>query len=90
MRGPQRVSAALVAGCSCALLAVADAPADIKFRHHYIDQDGPEGEIFSNTVLGDLDQDGHLDVIAGRSRHGRGPMCIYWYRNLGRIDAWDT
>ena len=77
------------AACALALLlASAAAPADIRFKHHFIDRGGPEGEIFSNLTLGDLDGDGRPDVIVGRAQWGKGPKRIYWYRNTGRIDAW--
>jgi hypothetical protein len=39
-------------------------------------------------MLGDLDKDGRIDVVVGRSRWGGGPKRLYWYRNLGRIDRW--
>ena len=68
--------------------AMPSAHAEPRFKHHFIDKGGPEGDIFSNTALGDLDKDGRLDVIVGRSRYGKGPRNIYWYRNQGRIDAW--
>ena len=66
----------------------AGAPGEVRFKHHYIDDNGPEGEIFSNLIVGDLDTDGRPDVIVGRSRYGKGPRGLYWYRNTGRIDRW--
>ena len=77
----------LAASLSLAIPAGA-ASGEIRFKHHYIGRDGPEGEIFSNLMLGDLDKDGRTDVVVGRSRYGAGPKRLYWYRNLGRIDAW--
>ena len=64
------------------------ASGEIRFKHHFIDRGRPEGTIFSNLAVGDLDRDGHPDVILGRSRWGKGPQRLYWYRNAGRIDAW--
>lgn len=74
--------------CLVVFLTAGSSDAEIRFKRHFIDDDGPDGEVFSNTVLGDLDKDGHVDVIVGRSTYGQGPKTIYWYRNLGRIDAW--
>ena len=72
-----------------ALIALtATASAEISFKHHYIDDDGPAGDVFSATMLGDLDKDGRVDVVVGRSRWGKGPKNLYWYRNLGSIDRW--
>ena len=81
----QRTSAAALV---VLLSAVGVVSAEIRFKHHFIDDDGPEGDVFSATMLGDLDQDGRMDVVVGRSRWGGGPRHLYWYRNLGRIDCW--
>lgn len=69
--------------CAAALLACAAAmtlgtPAGaaepMKFRHHFADRDLP-GASWGQTAAADLDRDGRLDFITGRSRGE-----ILWYR----------
>ena len=70
------------------LLLAAGAPGEVHFKHHFIDPAGPVGECWGTNVLADLDNDGRLDVIVGKSQWGKGKKATYWYRNLGRIDRW--
>lgn len=56
------------------LLAGSVQGAELKFKHHYIDQNLPGGA-WGQTALVDVDKDGRIDYITGQSR---GP--IFWYQ----------
>lgn len=45
----------------------------------------PAGDVFSATMLGDLDKDGRIDVVVGRSRWGKGPTHLYRSRFGHRV-----
>lgn len=63
----------------CALLVILASPArgaGIRFEHHFIDRELP-GNSWGQTAIADLDRDGRLDYITGRSRGE-----ILWYRQL--------
>ena len=70
------------------MLVAGTVSGEMRFKHHYIDDNGPAGDVFAATMLGDLDRDGPIDVVIGRSRWGNGPKHLTWYRNLGSIDRW--
>jgi hypothetical protein len=55
--------------------------AELRFRHHFIDRDLPGGS-WGQTAVADLDRDGRLDFITGRSRGE-----IVWYR-MEAPDRW--
>jgi arylsulfatase A-like enzyme len=54
---------------------------NVPFAHHYIDRRLP-GSAWGQTAAADLDQDGRLDFITGRSRRE-----IVWYR-METADRW--
>jgi len=62
--------------------SISVASAQIGFRHHFVDQDLP-GSSWGQTAVADLDRDGRLDYITGRSR-GQ----ILWYRQIS-FTQWD-
>jgi FG-GAP-like repeat len=53
----------------------------LTFRHHYVDRDLP-GNSWGQTAVADLDRDGRLDFITGRSRGE-----ILWY-HMDAPDHW--
>ena len=58
---------------------------DIRFEHHVIDTDLPIDDgigDYGQTVLVDLDRDGHLDFVVGRkANQNRGiASIVYWYQ----------
>ena len=57
------------------------AGAEIRFRHHFVDRALP-GDSWGQTAVADLDRDGRLDFITGRSRGE-----ILWYR-MESPDRW--
>ena len=62
---------------SLLLLAVsvlASSGGELRFRHHFIDRTLP-GDSWGQTAIVDLDRDGRLDYVTGRSRGE-----ILWYR----------
>ena len=63
------------------LTAAESAPGPFAFRHHFIDKDLP-GTQWGQTALEDLDRDGDLDFITGRTGG-----VIYWYAYEGP-DRW--
>lgn len=58
------------------LSVISVANGEMPFRHHFVDQDLP-GSSWGQTAVADLDRDGRLDYITGRSR-GQ----ILWYRQI--------
>ncbi len=48
--------------------------AEFAFQHHYVDRDLP-GSSWGQTAIADVDRDGKLDFITGRSRGE-----LLWYR----------
>jgi hypothetical protein len=52
----------------------------LKFRHHVIDREIP-GDLYGQTALVDVDKDGDLDFITGRSEGD-----LYWYEHRGPDD----
>ncbi|HOP77135.1 MAG TPA: VCBS repeat-containing protein [Thermogutta sp.] len=55
---------------------------EIRFRHHFVDRDLP-GNSWGQTAVADLDRDGRLDYITGKSR-GQ----IVWYRQIS-LTQWE-
>ena len=70
------------------LLTVATAPAQIQFRHHFVDDNGPAGEAWGSLVLADWDRDGGVDIITSKTKHGKGDRRAVWYRNQGALTNW--
>ncbi|MCH5373003.1 MAG: VCBS repeat-containing protein, partial [Planctomycetes bacterium] len=71
--------AALTVSLVC--IATAAGAAELQFRHHFIDTALP-GSSWGQTAAADLDRDGQLDFITGRSRGE-----IVWYRRE-TADRW--
>ncbi len=72
----------MVRSIALLLLSAAAAHAgELKFRHHSIDRDLP-GRDYGQTALADLDGDGDLDFVTGRSAGD-----IFWFENQGP-DTW--
>lgn len=65
----------------CAFFSVLGS-AEMRFRHHFVDRDLP-GDSWGQTAVADLDRDGKLDFITGKSR---GP--ILWYRQIS-LNQWE-
>ncbi len=57
------------------------AQSGLHFRHHFVDRDLP-GSAWAQTAVADLDRDGRLDYITGKSN-----AEIRWYR-MERPDRW--
>jgi hypothetical protein len=57
-----------------AVLALTGSAAEMRFRHHFIDRELP-GSSWGQTAIFDVDGDGRLDFVTGRSRGD-----ILWYR----------
>jgi hypothetical protein len=60
--------------------AIDETQAQLQFRHHFGDQNLNE-DAMGQTALADLDDDGDLDFITGRSRG-----TIWWYEYRGAAD----
>lgn len=56
--------------------------AEMRFRHYFVDCDLP-GDSWGQTAVADLDRDGKLDFITGKSR-GQ----ILWYRQAA-LERWE-
>src|SRR5687768_18095256 len=67
-------AAAMTLACWPGPAAEPSTPTKLRFRHHFIDTDLP-GRSFGQTALVDLDRDGKLDFITGRSGGD-----VYWFR----------
>jgi hypothetical protein len=52
-------------------IATSECRAEIQFEHHFIDVGGPPGEAWGTNVIADLDNDGWLDVVVIKSKHGK-------------------
>jgi hypothetical protein len=63
-----------VRAVALALVPLLASAADFEFRHRFIDDDLP-GSSWGQTAIADVDRDGKLDFITGRSRGE-----ILWYR----------
>lgn len=68
----------LVAVCPCSLAH----SGEMRFRHHFIDRQLP-GDSWGQTAMADLDRDGRLDFITGKSRG-----TILWYRQIA-LTQWE-
>jgi len=55
---------------------------EMKFQHHFVDRELP-GDSWGQTAVADLDRDGRLDYITGKSR-GQ----ILWYRQVS-LTKWE-
>lgn len=55
---------------------------ELRFRHHFVDRELP-GDSWGQTAVADLDRDGRLDYITGKSR-GQ----ILWYRQVS-LTKWE-
>jgi hypothetical protein len=66
---------------SLGLVPLCAAAAEFKFQHRYLDRDLP-GSSWGQTAIADVDRDGKLDFITGRSRGE-----ILWYRQES-LDRW--
>lgn len=58
------------------------AAGEFRFRHHFVDDQLP-GSSWGQTAVADVDRDGRLDYLTGRSRGE-----IWWYRQAA-IDRWE-
>lgn len=83
-----RMTLALLAFAIVAECGADTASAQIRFKHHFIDAAGPDARAWGTNVIADFDNDGHLDVVISKTKHGPGRRAVYWYRNLGAIDKW--
>jgi hypothetical protein len=63
------------------LVPLLASAAEFEFRHRFIDDDLP-GSSWGQTAIADVDRDGKLDFITGRSRGE-----ILWYRQE-QLDRW--
>lgn len=63
------------------LLAIATS-GPFNFRHHFVDRDLP-GNSWGQTAVADLDRDGRLDFITGKSGG-----TIFWYRQVS-LTHWE-
>jgi hypothetical protein len=63
-------------------------PGIFLFKHHFINTDLPSyngyGD-YGQALLADLDNDGKLDFVCGRSRE---PSALYWFENPGSPGPW--
>lgn len=78
----------LVSVAFVCLFSLTNGRSEIRFQHHFVDDDGPVGEAWASLVLADVDKDGKLDVVTGKSKHFSGERRVVWYRNKGAIDEW--
>ncbi len=80
--GPLHRPVALVEGMLLVLLGgLVSFAAETRFCHHFVDRELP-GSSWGQTAVADLDRDGRLDFITGRSRGE-----ILWYR-MEAPDRW--
>ncbi len=72
-----------IVGLISSLLVQRAAAGELRFRHHYIDDDLPGSE-YGLTDLVDVGHDGHLDFITGGKDKDK---TIYWFEYQGP-DHW--
>lgn len=49
----------------------------IRFKHHFIDPDGPIGEAWGTNVIGDFDRAGHPEIVAIVQRDTQSGLDVF-------------